>query len=386
MNVDRLVSEVASSTGLDEDTVYTVILRLGARGNIPALGDVTATAAAPGAATHKIGLAPTKPSGVKTLKTLRAAIDLPRFTVASLAEYAGVSKRTVNTVLRRYEQMFEGLAPAEKVDDKPGRPPKRYRLRPERIDEVAALVQSIQTSLTAPERAEASGVNADARDALLVTAADALARTADADADDIPYLLNAVRNSVSTVRSVQEADVATEARTDFLESVAQVVETTLSKDQADLDAAHAQALTHALAASAYMPAHEWLPLAGIALRAPSSVLLGPVIVDEALRPEMQSLFPTLILDPRHEKLSEHYVQLFDKRLPKPPIQSTGVYLAFIDDNIPSISHDNVVFVGKRPESFAPIIKRRGSFVLKADTASTRTEIAKAVNRYALGFE
>ena len=101
---------------------------------------------------------------------------------------------------------------------------------------------------------------------------------------------------------------------------------------------------------------------------------------------MQSLFPTLILDPRHEKLSEHYVQLFDKRLPKPPIQSTGVYLAFIDDNIPSISHDNVVFVGKRPESFAPIIKRRGSFVLKADTASTRTEIAKAVNRYTLGFE
>lgn len=134
-------------------------------------------------------------------------------------------------------------------------------------------------------------MSADARDALLVTAADALARTADADADDIPHLLDAARSSVSIVRSVQDTDVGIQARTDFLESVAQVAETTVAKDQPGLDAAHAQALTHALAASAYMPAHEWLPLAGIALRAPSSVMLGPVIVDEALRPEMQSLFP-----------------------------------------------------------------------------------------------
>lgn len=366
--------------------VYTVVLRLGARGNIPVLGGVTGATAATGAPTEKGGTAPTKPSGVKTLKTLRAAIDLPKFTVASLAEYAGVSKRTVSTVLRRYEQMFEGLGPAEKVDGKLGRPSERYSLRPERIDEVAALVQSIQTSLTAPERAEVSGFNAEACDALLVTAADALVRTADADAEEVPYLLDAVRNSVSTVRSAQQGDVATKARTDFLESVAQVVATTLSKDQVGLDAAHAQALTHALAASAYMPAHEWLPLAGIALRAPSSVMLGPVIVDEAVRPEMQSLFPTLILDPHREELGEHYVRLFDSRLPKPSIQSTGVYLAFIDDNVPQIPHNNVVFVGKRPESFTSIMKRRGSFVLNADTARTRTEIAEAINRYALGFE
>ena len=386
MNVGQLVSEVASSTGVDEDTVYTVMLRLGVTGNLPALSDVTVAAAAPGAAAQKSGVTRTKPSGVKTLKTLRAAMDLPRFTVSSLAEYAGVSKRTVKTVLERYEQMFERLGPAEKVGDKPGRPPERYSLRPERIEEVTALVQSIRTSLTVPEQAEASGVDADVRDALLVSAADALTRTADADANDVPYLLNTVHSLVSTVRSAQKADVATEARADFLESVAQVVGTTLSKDQAALDAAQAQALTHAVAASTYMPAHEWLPLAGIALRAPSSVMLGPVMVDKALRPKMRSLFPTLILDPHREKLSERYVRLLDKRLPKLPIQLTDVYLAFVDDDVPSIPHENVVFVGKRPESFASVIKRRGLFVLKVDAASTRTEIAKAVNRYALGFK
>jgi hypothetical protein len=386
VKVDQLVSQVASSTGVDEDTVYTVMLHLGAAGDLPAHGDLTIAATVLGAAAQKSGVTRTKPSGVKTLRTLRAAMDLPRFTVASLAEYAGVSKRTVNTVLKRYEQMFEGLGPVEKVGSKRGRPPERYSLRPERIEEVAALVQSIQTSLPASARAEALGVSADVSDALLVSAADALARTADADADDVPYLLDAVHSSVSTVRSAQKADIATEARMDFLESVEQVVRTTLSKDQVGLDAAQAQALTHAVAASAYMPAHEWLPLAGIALRTPSSVMLGPVMVDEALQPEIQSLFPTLILDPNREKLREHYVRLLDKRLPKLPTQLAGVYLAFVDDDAPSIPHENVVFVGKRPESFASVITRHGLFVLKADAPSTRTEIAKAVNRYALGFK
>jgi hypothetical protein len=386
VSVDLLVSDIASATGLDEESVYAVIDHLGAAGNVPVPGGVIASAAARGATAKKRRAASAKPSGVQTLKVLRAAIDLPTFTVASLAEYAGVPKRTVATVCGRYEQMFERLGPTEKVEGMPGRPAERWSLRPERIDEIAALAQSIQTSLRAPMRAEASGLDADVRDALLVSAADALARTADADADDVPYLLSAVRNSLSTVRIAQEGDIATDARTDFLESVAQVVETSLSKDQVGLESAQAQALAHAVTASANMPAHEWLPLAGIALRAPGSVILGPVVVDEAQQPEMRSLFPALVPDPHREKPGEHYVRLFDRRLPKLPISAAGVYLAFIDHGMPSIAHDNVVCVSKRPESFLPVMKRRCSFVLEADAASTRTEIAKAVNRYALGLE
>jgi hypothetical protein len=331
-------------------------------------------------------VATVKPSGVETLKTLRAAVDLPEFTVGSLAEYAGVSKGTVATVVsNRYNQLFERLGPVQKVEGKSGRPPERWSLRSECIDEVAALAQSLQTSLSAPERAQVSGVSTELRDTLLVSAADALARTSEADPDDVPYLLETVRNSLSSVRAAQEGDTLTEVRTDFIESVAQVVEMAMSKDQIGLDKAQARALVQAAAASQNMPAHEWLPLANIAVRAPSSVMLGPVIVDEAHRPKLLALFPNLVRDPRRATLGK-LVRLFDKRSPTPLIHSTDVYLEFIDHDAPAIRHDNVVFVGRQLELFAPVMKHGGEFVLEVDTASTRTEIAKAVNRYALGFE
>jgi hypothetical protein len=327
-----------------------------------------------------------KPSGVETLKTLRAAVELPTFTLVSLAEYAGVSKLTVSTVRERYKQMFKREVPSEKVEGKPGRPPERWSLRPESIDEVADLAQSIRTSLTAPERAEAPGVNAEVRDALLVSAADALASTADANPKDVQYLLETVRNSVSTVRAAQEGDIATMAQTDFLESVAQVVSATFSKDQTGLEVAQARALADAVVTFPNIPAQRWLSLVKIALRAPSSVMLGSVIVDEKQRPQTLALFPNLIVEPLRGLLSKGYVRLIDKRLRKPAVQSTGVYLEFIDEGIPTDEHDNVVFVGKQRESFAPVMDQGGSFVLEVDTARTRREIANAVNSYALGLK
>ena len=327
-----------------------------------------------------------KPSGVETLKTLRAAVELPTFTVVSLAEYAGVSKLTVSTVRRRYEQMFKRVGLSEKVEGKPGRRLQRWSLRPESIDEVADLAQSIRTSLTASERTGAPGVNAEVRDALLVSAANVLASTADATPDDVQYLLETARNSVSTLRAAQEVDIATMARTDFLESVAQVVGATFSKDQTGLEAAQARALTGAVVAFPNMPADQWLPLAKIALHAPSSVMLGPVMVDDAQRPQTLALFPDLIVDPLRQLRSKGYVTLIDRRLREPSVQSNGVYLEFIDEGIPTDDHDNVVFVGKQRKSFAPVMDHGGSFVLEVNTARTRTEIANAVNRFALGLE
>src|SRR5215813_668758 len=89
-------------------------------------------------------------SGVETLKVLAGAVDLPDFTVDGLARHTGVSRRTVDTVRRRYAEVFERL----ETRDRParGRPAVRWRLRPDQVDRVLTLVGSLPGLLPASER------------------------------------------------------------------------------------------------------------------------------------------------------------------------------------------------------------------------------------------
>ena len=59
-------------------------------------------------------------TGVETIKTLVACLGVPDFTVDELAQQAGVSRRTVDTVVRRYEHAFDRLPSGKQAG--PGRP------------------------------------------------------------------------------------------------------------------------------------------------------------------------------------------------------------------------------------------------------------------------
>ena len=86
-------------------------------------------------------------TGVETIKTLVACLGVPDFTVDELARQAGVSRRTVDTVVRRYQHAFDRL-PGGKQHG-PGRPPVRWRLGTDHLDEVLEAVGSHQSALGA---------------------------------------------------------------------------------------------------------------------------------------------------------------------------------------------------------------------------------------------
>src|ERR1700740_2734013 len=92
-------------------------------------------------------------TGVETIKTLVACLGVPDFTVDELAQQTGVSRRTVDTVVRRYQHAFDKM-PSGKQGVGPARPPVRWRLRTDHLDEVLAAIDSHQSALGGSWRPE----------------------------------------------------------------------------------------------------------------------------------------------------------------------------------------------------------------------------------------
>jgi hypothetical protein len=331
--------------------------------------------------------APSGPSGLETLKVLRASANLPVFTVAALADYAGVDRSTVSTVLNRYAKKWFELDETHETDDpagpkRVGRPPNRWRLRPDRIDEVADKVQSIRLNLPDADREEID-LSAHERESLLASATDALLRTEEADPNDVPHLVSIVRDAVATARENAPAEDSDRARSEFLECLASVVEAQTINDPAALDHAQARAFESAVAASTEMAAHEWIGLVSIALRAPGSVKLAPVLVEASHEHDVRARFPALAPDNAFARPKDGFVRLHDRRVEV--VIASDVYLAFVDDTHLVEEHEQTVFVAERPESLLAVLKYHAPMVVDRGTADIRSEIAELVNRYGLGL-
>ena len=63
-------------------------------------------------------------TGIETIKVLLACLGVPDFTVDELAQQTRVSRRTVDTVVRRYRHAFDRV-PSGKPGGR-GRPPVRW--------------------------------------------------------------------------------------------------------------------------------------------------------------------------------------------------------------------------------------------------------------------
>jgi hypothetical protein len=214
-------------------------------------------------------------TGVETIKTLVACLGVPDFTIDELAQQAGVSRRTVDTVVRRYQQAFDRL-PGGKQDG-PGRPPVRWRLRTDHLDEVLEAVDSHQSALGAGWRSEvADAPGRDTVESSLIMAAAAVTRRSD-DPEQAKQLVAAARNSLAAAGFDSDGspwtgqpDHELAGRARFIAAVADVVDSCLTGDQQRIDLAQARAMPHLEDAKRYMPATEWLPLAQRVLLAPGT--------------------------------------------------------------------------------------------------------------------
>src|SRR5260370_21153281 len=135
-------------------------------------------------------------TGIETIKTLIACLGVPDFTVDELAQQTGVSRRTVDTVVRRYQHAFDRLPNGKQGG--PGRPPVRWRLRTDHLDEVVAAVDSHQAALgVGPRSAAADAPESATVEASLIMAAAALARGSDVTAQ--------TKQIVATARNARAA-------------------------------------------------------------------------------------------------------------------------------------------------------------------------------------
>jgi predicted ArsR family transcriptional regulator len=89
---------------------------------------------------------PSSISGIETIKVLRGASDGSPITVAALAERTGVSRHTVDTVLRRYSTVFEHAGIVKK--ETRGRPAVLWQLRPGAVSAVTELIDRLRASLS----------------------------------------------------------------------------------------------------------------------------------------------------------------------------------------------------------------------------------------------
>ena len=177
-------------------------------------------------------------TGVETIKTLVACLGVPDFTIDELARQAGVSRRTVDTVVRRYQHAFDRL-PADKQHG-PGRPPVRWRLRTDHLDEVLEAVGSHQSALGAGWRSQvADAPGPDTVESSLMMAATAITRTHGSDdPEQAKQLVAAARNSLAAAGFDSDGspwtghpDQELAGRARLIAAVADVVDSSLSGDQ-----------------------------------------------------------------------------------------------------------------------------------------------------------
>lgn len=370
-------------------------------------------------------------SGVETLKALAGAVGVASFTVLSLAERTGVSRDTIDTVLRRYSGAFQKLGPV--VPGRRGRPQVRWRLRPEAIDEVVAEVEKLQLAI-GPERSVPADTSeeADLVKATLMMAADSVMR---APADD----LAATRSFVAAARASLLAagfdrvvggigsDLQTEADPQgqyarLISAVADVVEADATGEPGRIDAAQAKALRLVEETKSDMLAEQWLPLANRVVEAPGTVLAAPVaIVDPAHESLIEKLFPRLVrvsaasldLSPDEDDSELTTRFLADSRLTPatPAIPLALVILQVVADPVmgtvaatavstlftkaarrlaPSAQHRSAkcVLVAKHVDTaiMSTITDNDARLVLIRGPRETQTNFARVVNRMAVGLD
>ncbi|MCA1706655.1 MAG: hypothetical protein LC808_26680 [Actinobacteria bacterium] len=335
-------------------------------------------------------------AGVETIKTLAAAVGVPSFTVASLAESSAVAPRAVDTVLRRYPAMFETLTPAAPTGV--GRPPTRWRLRAERIDDVAARVGELQSALGG-ERGllELKPPEPDLTEASLLMAADAVASASPNDPDVASLLLSAARDSL--VAAGVDPDSSTPAEFDNVDlwhraraiaSVIDVVDACMEGDQERIDDAQARSLPMVVEAAANMPADQWLPLVRRVIEAPGTVIAAPVLVGVP-HESLTALFPTLTVQ-EHDQVPEGYSYLCDSRSMLPASDPVTCLLFPHDEpELEGLFSRNIrgpmscVVVSDQPAILGSALEHGAHFVLHRSDTTTRASIAKVVNRLAMGL-
>jgi hypothetical protein len=328
-------------------------------------------------------------TGVETIKTLVACLGVPDFTVDELAQQAGVSRATVDTVVRRYQYAFDGQPEAS---GRPGRPRVRWRLRTDHLDEVLEAVDSHQSALGPGWRAEvADAPGPDTVETSLIMAAAAITRRSD-DPEQAKQLIAAAQNSLAGAGFgpdgspwTEQPDQELAGRARFIAAVADVADSCLSHDQQRIDEAQARAMPLLEDARRYMPASEWLPLAEKVLDAPGTVLSAPVLVEKNSVSYFRNLFPTLKALLR-KNVPAGFVFMTDTRA-KQPAQPTPVTLLFNFKNStdPRLSwagtagiQDGVV-VSSKPEVLVPAAEYGAEFILHRKNETAKTEIANAVN-------
>jgi hypothetical protein len=330
-------------------------------------------------------------TGVETIKTLVACLGVPDFTVDELARQAGVSRRTVDTVVRRYQYAFDRL-PSGKQDG-PGRPPVRWSLRADHLDEVLAAVDSHQSALGPGWRSEvADAPEPDTVETSLIMAAAALTRGSD-DPEQAEQLVAAARNSLTAAGFGPDGSPWTEkpdqelaGRARFIAAVADVVDACLSGDQQRIDGAQARAMPLLEDAKRYMSATEWLPLAQRVLLAPGTVLSAPVLVEENSVSYFRKLFPTLKAFLRKKDVPAGFVFMADTRAEQPTSSAPVTFLLNFKNSAEtkrrwagSARVPDCVVVSRKPEVLAPAAEYGADFILHRGNETAKAEIANAVN-------
>ena len=337
-------------------------------------------------------------SGVETLKVLAGAVDLPDFTVDGLARHTGVSRRTVDTVRRRYGEVFERLD----ATDRParGRPAVLWRLQPDQVDRVMDLIGSLPGLLsTAETSALRRDPDRELADALIAVAADHLGRMVGYQANDAGKLVSATWDSLTAAGFSTDgtplfnaADERLTSKAAFVASVANLIDAVRSNQQERIDDAQATAFSVAAAAAAHMPADGWLPLTRLVVQAPGTVLCSPLLVKKKFRTTIRTLFPSLKAQHTTRRVTPDYIQLADSRIAHKRVDDYVTSVEFVNNDVelessartPSIA-DRLIFVSGNSNLLGAAQDKGALFVLKRRSKSTRISIAKAVNQLASGL-
>jgi hypothetical protein len=237
---------------------------------------------------------------VAALQVLAGALGVADFTVTSLAQRTGVSRETVDTVLRRHPEAFRKI---DRVTGPGrGRPQVRWQLRPDAIDEVVREVERLQAGTGVYRLRSTGSLEPDLIDASLTMAADSILRASADEPTKAMPLVDSARSSLLAAGfdpSLNEVTVQGEAeehapRARMISAVADLVEAEVTGGPEHIDLAKAKALSLVREARTSTFAEEWLPLAERVVNAEGSVLGGPVeIVDPGGQSLVQTLFPHL---------------------------------------------------------------------------------------------
>lgn len=239
-------------------------------------------------------------SGVAALQVLAGTLGIADFTVNSLAQRTGVSRETVDTVLRRHPEAFQKI---DRVSGPGrGRPQVRWRLRPDAIDEVVREVERLQAGTGVDRPRSTASLGPDLVDASLTMAADSILRAPADEPTKAMMLVESARSSLLAAGfgpSLSEANAQGGAeehapRARMISAMTDLVEAEAVGSHDRIDLAKAKALSLVRKARMSTFAEEWLPLAERVVNSEGSVLGGPVeVVDPGGYSLVQKLFPHL---------------------------------------------------------------------------------------------